>query len=181
VQRWNLPDGWVISSKPAHPALVSEADFIAAQDISAARGLAAGTASAPPGKRRYLLAGLLACGICGRRMESAWSNGKPAYRCRHGHTSATLPHPRRAKNAYVREERVLARLPATYLMLTGAESATRRRRRTRCGVDLRHAISPEEAIGFLREHQITLIWDPAADTAKADTSEALKNIAGRAS
>jgi hypothetical protein len=31
VQRWNLPDGWVISRKPAHPALVSEADFIAAQ------------------------------------------------------------------------------------------------------------------------------------------------------
>jgi hypothetical protein len=38
VQRWNLPDGWVISRKPAHPALVSEADFIAAQDINAARG-----------------------------------------------------------------------------------------------------------------------------------------------
>jgi hypothetical protein len=29
---------WVISSKPAHPALVSEADFIVAQDIHAARG-----------------------------------------------------------------------------------------------------------------------------------------------
>jgi hypothetical protein len=38
VQRWNLPDGWVISGKPAHPALVSEAGFIAAQDIHAARG-----------------------------------------------------------------------------------------------------------------------------------------------
>ena len=41
VQRWNLPDGWVISARPAHEALVSEADFIAAQDISAARGPAA--------------------------------------------------------------------------------------------------------------------------------------------
>jgi hypothetical protein len=30
VQRWNLPDGWVISKHPAHPALVSEADFIPA-------------------------------------------------------------------------------------------------------------------------------------------------------
>ena len=29
MQRWNLPDGWVISRKPAHMALVSEADFIA--------------------------------------------------------------------------------------------------------------------------------------------------------
>ena len=27
VQRWNLPDGWVISRRPAHEALVSEADF----------------------------------------------------------------------------------------------------------------------------------------------------------
>ena len=34
----NLPDGWVISSRPAHPALVSEDDFVAAQDINAARG-----------------------------------------------------------------------------------------------------------------------------------------------
>jgi DNA invertase Pin-like site-specific DNA recombinase len=38
VQRWNLPDGWVISSRLAHPALVSEDDFVAAQDVNAARG-----------------------------------------------------------------------------------------------------------------------------------------------
>ncbi len=41
VQRWNLPEGWVISRHPAHPALVSEADFIAAQDAAAPRGCAA--------------------------------------------------------------------------------------------------------------------------------------------
>lgn len=29
VQRWNLPEGWVISKRPAHAALVSEAGFIA--------------------------------------------------------------------------------------------------------------------------------------------------------
>ena len=28
VQRWNLPEGWVISKRPAHPALVSEADVL---------------------------------------------------------------------------------------------------------------------------------------------------------
>ena len=38
VQRWNLPEGWVISARPAHPALVSEKDFIAVQGIRAARG-----------------------------------------------------------------------------------------------------------------------------------------------
>jgi Recombinase len=38
VQRWNLPGGWVISNRPAHPALVSEDDFVAAQDVNASRG-----------------------------------------------------------------------------------------------------------------------------------------------
>ena len=52
VQRWDLPEGRVISARQAHPALVSEADFIAAQDATAGRGLAGPTA------RRYLLAGL---------------------------------------------------------------------------------------------------------------------------
>jgi hypothetical protein len=42
VQRWNLPEGWVISKQPTHAALVSEADFIAAQDTAAPRG--------PPGR-----------------------------------------------------------------------------------------------------------------------------------
>ena len=127
VQRWNLPDGWVISARPAHPALVSEADFIAAQDISAARGPAPAIAPAAPGTRRYLLAGLLACGTCGRRMESAWSNRKPAYRCRHGHTSAAAPDPARPKNAYIREDRILAHLPALHLLLTGTQPAPGRR------------------------------------------------------
>ena len=35
VQRWNLPDGWVISARPAHEALVSEANYVAAQAVSA--------------------------------------------------------------------------------------------------------------------------------------------------
>jgi hypothetical protein len=91
VQRWNRPDGWVISARPAHPALVSEADFIAVQDISASRGPSAAAGLAVAERRRYLLAGLLVCALCGRRMESAWSNGKAAYRCRHGHTSAASP------------------------------------------------------------------------------------------
>jgi hypothetical protein len=69
VQRWNLPEGWVISRKPAHMALISEAGFIAAQDTATPRG------PAGPAARRYLLAGLLACRRCGRKLESAWSDG----------------------------------------------------------------------------------------------------------
>jgi hypothetical protein len=67
VQRWNLPEGWVISRHPAHAALVSEADFIAAQQIEVPRG------PVGPAVRRYLLAGLIACGRCGR----GWNHAGP--------------------------------------------------------------------------------------------------------
>jgi DNA invertase Pin-like site-specific DNA recombinase len=182
VQRWNLPDGWVISAKPAHPALVSEADFIAAQGISATRGPVSQAALAVPERRRYLLAGLLACGTCGRRMESAWSNGKPAYRCRHGHTSAVPPNPERPKNAYVREDRLLPRLPGLYLLLTGTESAgEHRRRRTRRGADVRRPASEHDVIGYLRAHGITLTYDQAAGTLQAGTAATAMTITLEAS
>ena len=170
MQRWNLPDGWVISRKPAHPPLVSEADFIAAQDISAARGPVPGAGLTTPRRRRYLLAGLLICGGCGRRMESAWSNGKPAYRCRHGHTTASRRGPGRPKNAYIREDRILPHLPALHLQLT-EPAAPQRRRRTRRGADVRYQASPEDVIGYLRERQVTLTYDPASGTLDAGTAD----------
>jgi hypothetical protein len=175
VQRWNLPDGWVISRKPAHPALVSEADFIAAQGISAARGPAPSAGLTVPRQRRYLLAGLLVCGGCGRRMESAWSNGKPAYRCRHGHTTASRPGQGRAKNAYIREDRILPHLPALYLQLTDPAEG-QRRRRTRRGHNVRHQASPEDVIRYLRERQITLTYDPASDALRAGAAETAQTI-----
>jgi hypothetical protein len=179
VQRWNLPDGWVISNRPAHPALVSEAGFIAAQDISAARGPAPRAVLAAPDQRRYLLAGLLACGTCGRRMESAWSNGKAAYRCRHGHTSAAPPDPGRPKNAYISEDRILPHLRALHLLLTGTQPA--RRRRTRRGADTRPQAGAEDVIGYLRDRGITLTYDPAAGTLQAGTGEAAKTVIRKAS
>jgi hypothetical protein len=161
VQRWGLPDGWVISARPAHPALVSEEDFIAVQGIRAQReGNDLG--------REYRLAGLLRCGICGRRAESCWSNNRPAYRCRHGHSSASAPDPARPKNLYIREDRILLHLPALYLLLTGeAPAATRRRRRTRRGADVQRQASAEDVIGYLRARQISLTYDPRTSAPKS--------------
>jgi site-specific DNA recombinase len=184
VQRWNLPGGWVISARPAHPALVSAADFIAAQAINAARGpVPRRDPAAAEVQRRYLMAGLLTCGTCGRRMESTWSNGKPAYRCRHGHTSAARPDPVRPKNAYVREEIVLAQLPAVHSQLTRAQPAgtgqsTRTRRRTRRGTDV--VAQPDAAgiVGYLREHRVTLTWDQDAAALRAGTIQAITTQAG---
>jgi hypothetical protein len=179
VQRWNLPDGWVISEKPAHPALVSEADFIAAQGIAAVPGPAPDGDPGLPPIRRYLLAGLLACGSCGRKMESAWSHGRPAYRCRHGHTTATAPGPGRPPNAYAREDRILAQLPALYLLLAGAEPP--RRSRTRRGIDAGPVASPQDMTGYLREHGLTLTYDPAAGTLGSGTGTATHAITVKAS
>ncbi|MGH3292912.1 MAG: recombinase family protein, partial [Trebonia sp.] len=117
VQQWNLPEGWVISRHPAHAALVTEEDFIKAQDTSGPRG------PAGPAVRRYLLAGLLACRRCGRRLESAWSHGWPAYRCRHGYASAARPEPGRPPNTYVREQEILPHLGAVAILLAGPAPA----------------------------------------------------------
>jgi hypothetical protein len=165
VQRWNLPEGWVISKKPAHAALVSEADFIAAQDVTAPRG------PAGPAARRYLLAGLLTCGRCGRRLESAWSNGRPAYRCRHGRTSAARPDPGRPGYTYVREDQVLPHLAAIAILLAGPPGIP-----ARGNPSLAQAPGPAGTaalIDQLRADGIVLTYDPQDKTLHAGGHDAL--------
>ena len=138
VPRWNLPDGWVISKRPAHPALVSEADFVAAQDVSAARG--------------------------------------PAPRTRGG-----VGIPERRQTAYVREDRRSCRTSARPApALCTAPSGGTRRRRTRRGTDVRHQAA-EDVIAYLRERQITLAYDPAEGTLRADTGDTAQIITLKAS
>jgi len=175
VQRWALPEGWVISARPSHPALVTEEDFIAVQGIRAARE------NTDTG-RRYRLAGLLRCGICGRRLESCWANSRAAYRCRHGYSSTSTPDPARPKNLYIREDHILPHLPALFIRLAGTETpAERKRRRTRQGTDVATPVSDAKAISYLRSSQITLTYDPRSETLQADTTEAVTAIIGRAS
>jgi hypothetical protein len=113
-------------------------------------------------------------------MESAWSNGKPAYRCRHGHTTASAPDPERPRNAYVREDRILPHLPTLHLLLT-EPAAGQRRRRTRRGIDVRPLADAEDVAGYLREQQTTLAYDPAAGTLHAETGDAAQTITLKAS
>jgi site-specific DNA recombinase len=151
VQRWNLPAGWVISHRAAHQAIVSEA-------------------------RRYLLAGLLRCGRCGRRMESALSSGKPAYRCRHGYTSATGPDPGRPKNLYVREDQIPPRLAALAILQANDGKVPRSRKQRRAQVTApAHAA---DLIDRLRATGTSLIYDPAAKTLRTATNDAVTVSAG---
>jgi site-specific DNA recombinase len=82
VRVWNPRSDWVISGDRTHPALISDADFLAGQQITALAVPADGRV------HRYQLTGLLVCGLCVRRLEGHWVNQRPGYRCRHGHTTA---------------------------------------------------------------------------------------------
>jgi site-specific DNA recombinase len=83
--------------------------------------------------------------------------------------------PGRPKNAYIGEDRILPHLPALHLQLT-EPAAPQLRRRTRRGADVRYRASPEDVIGYLRERQITLTYDPASGTLDAGTAEAAQTI-----
>lgn len=117
----------------------------------------------------------LACGRCGRRLESAWPNGKPAYRCRHGHTSAASPDPAspdpaRPKNAYVRENQILPHLAAMAILLAGNDMG----RGERNGI--MQLTTPSETAGLidqLRTAGIILTYDPDTRTVRAGDSHPL--------
>jgi hypothetical protein len=104
AHRSNPAGEWMISDSAAHPALVSEADFVAAQEVRAARATKDGTA------RRYRLSGLVGCGVCGRRLDSHWVHGRAGYRCRHGYASSKPRRLNEVKNVYVREDVLLEEL-----------------------------------------------------------------------
>jgi hypothetical protein len=86
---------------------------------------------------------------------------------------------------YIREDRILAHLPAAHLLITGTEgregAGGRRRRRTRHGTDVRYQPTAEDVIAYLRERQITLTYDPANGTLRAGTGQAAQTITLKAS
>jgi site-specific DNA recombinase len=111
IRRPNTKDQWVLSTGRAHPALISEADFVAVQKVSAVSGPRDG------GPRAYLLTGLVICGVCGRRAESQWAYNRPAYRCRHGRRGARRLDDDRPFHA--REDRLLTAIAVQLDLRTG--------------------------------------------------------------
>lgn len=134
VPRWNPASEWVISARVVHPPLVSEQDFVAVQAIRSTRPAADGS------RRVYLLAGLMCCGLCGRRMDAHWVNNRPGYRCRHGHTSAKPADATQPGNLYVREDETMVYLSGQF---------------ARLGADL----NQRSLIKELRDHGVTIICD----------------------
>ncbi|GAB1690846.1 recombinase family protein [Krasilnikovia sp. M28-CT-15] len=118
TRTWNPRNQWEISPLDAHPALVSEADFLHVQRITALATPDDGNLD------RYRLTGPLICGLCGRRMEGHWAHGRARYRCRHGHASASDADPDRFKTLYVRQDQLIdqARTQLAYLIGTDPDA-----------------------------------------------------------
>jgi site-specific DNA recombinase len=87
--------------------------------------------------------------------------------------------PARPRNTYVREDKLLPHLPALHLLLTSR--AVRALCRTRAGADVKPAVNPGEVIGYLREHEITLTWNPAAAALQARAAATAKTVTVKAS
>jgi hypothetical protein len=85
-QWWNPPAGWMISKAIAHPALVSEDDFIAAHAIDATPIPTDGVT------RGYALVGLVVCRVCGQTATTGTA-GAPLARC--WAAPVEIPLPRR--------------------------------------------------------------------------------------
>jgi hypothetical protein len=103
VRRHDMGE-WDVSERLAHTPLVDDSVFIAVQRIRAARATKDGRI------RRYALAGLVVCGVCGRLMDAHWVHGRAGYRCRHGRTTAAPHSEHPVRNLYVREDHLLQAL-----------------------------------------------------------------------
>jgi site-specific DNA recombinase len=116
----------------------------------------------------------VACGRCGRRLESAWSNGKAAYRCRHGYTSATGPEPGQPKNTYVREDQIMPHL-AAFAILRASDGPAQ-------GSGTLQVSAPVETAGLidrLRASGVVLTYDPQIRTIRVGGSDPVVVTAGR--
>jgi site-specific DNA recombinase len=108
-QKWNDRDKWIWSDQPAHEPLIDVGAFERAQGLRRAKG-AADERSPRRTPRPYALRGLMRCGVCGRKMQGTWNNGKPHYRCTFLSEYAAKNKVDHPATVYVREELILPRL-----------------------------------------------------------------------
>ncbi|MBB5803568.1 DNA invertase Pin-like site-specific DNA recombinase [Saccharothrix ecbatanensis] len=152
----NLPQDWAISLDVAHAPLVGMREFTEAQKVRARRPAGDG------GRREYLLGGLAVCGLCDRRMDAHWVNGRPGYRCRHGYNSSR-PRPAGAPSPlYWRENRLLEHIALVVMpdrpvcaetggAVVASWSEGTRVICARDGVEIRHEYGPRAPVGRRRK------------------------------
>ena len=107
--RWADRDSWIWSAQQTHEPLVTPELFAEAQRQQAATGHRGAIVKPRTARGPYVLSSLVSCGLCGRRMQGAWSHGRAYYRCKFPteYAIATSQHP---KTVYVREASVVPAL-----------------------------------------------------------------------
>ncbi|GAA0917755.1 recombinase family protein [Nonomuraea longicatena] len=108
--KWNSDEQWVWSEAVVHEPLVDPETFARTQAMLSAKGRPATQRKPRRTPHPYVLRHLLRCGVCQRRMEGTWNNGRAHYRCKFPVEYALankIEHPR---TVYVREDHVLAEL-----------------------------------------------------------------------
>lgn len=105
--RWNAEETWIWSPHIAHPPLITRETFEQARTVMATHSLSKTRMPRSQTKHAYALRGLLFCGVCKRKMQGNYNNGRAHYRCmiRADYVLGDqLPHP---KAVYVREDRLV--------------------------------------------------------------------------
>jgi len=109
---WNKESAWVWSTKPTHDALVSSEDFARVQAQMSAGAHRPIARKGHRTNRTYVLAGLVHCVLCDRRMQGHWNHGTAHYRCRYAAEYALANKVNHPKTVYLREDAVVPRLDA---------------------------------------------------------------------
>jgi site-specific DNA recombinase len=119
--RWNDRTNWVWSAEPTHEAIVNPETFTAAERVASVGGQRRTEQKRHTSERRYLLSGLVHCGVCNRRMQGQQNHGASYYRCRFPPEyalTAELAHPR---NVYLAEQTVIPALDTWLARLFDAD------------------------------------------------------------
>jgi hypothetical protein len=105
--KWNGEDKWVWSNEVVHDPIVSIEEWEATQARIASKPVKPmHERKARVTPRPYALRKIIHCGICSRRMQGTWNNGRPHYRCQYPAEYA-VTNDRHPKTVYVREDVVL--------------------------------------------------------------------------
>ncbi|MBB5070053.1 DNA invertase Pin-like site-specific DNA recombinase [Saccharopolyspora gloriosae] len=107
---WNPRESWVYSAAPAHEAIVSDETFAQAEEVAATRSAKHPRRAQARVKHRYVLRGLLYCGLCHRRMQGQKSRHQLYYRCRFTQEYALANEIEHPANVYLPEHGILDEL-----------------------------------------------------------------------
>jgi site-specific DNA recombinase len=108
--RWNDRDKWICSEQIVHEPIIDVETFQRAQEIAAAKGAGRTTRERTRTQHRYVLRGLLHCGICGRRMQGQKSRDQLLYRCRYPNEYGLANKTEHPRNVYLAERDLIGPL-----------------------------------------------------------------------